>query len=154
MKLILKHSPTNWIDIDEEVKFKIDYLTDAQEDKLDELIFEMNYIMTLPEDYNNLEKEEKTKELIKIINDLTPEQKARFDVINKKYYRYYLKFTIKDWKGIKDGDGNEVNCKVINDELDTRLWQGLIKNLSLNDMITIAQKIQKELEFTEVDKKK
>lgn len=68
------------------------------------------------------------------------------------YMRYFLKYTIKDWKGIKDEDGNEIPCRLKNNELDTELWEDLIANL--DQSINLWVKINSELEFDVYDKKK
>lgn len=63
-----------------------------------------------------------------------------------KYARQYLKFVIKDWKGIDE------KCLVINNELENDLWEGLCKDSE--QVLTIFGVIFKELEVTDADKKK
>ena len=69
-----------------------------------------------------------------------------------KFAQYFLKFTIKDWKGIKDEDSKEIKCLVKDNELDTDLWWALVRDTKQAfDLYFI---FEKELEFTINDKKK
>lgn len=80
-----------------DVKFKVDYPTDEQLYKLEQIQTahsegaEINYNLA---DWN-------------------------------KYVRYYLKYTIKDWDGMTS-NGKPLKCKVVDNELDDELWRALI----------------------------
>ena len=63
-----------------------------------------------------------------------------------KYQRYFLKFSIKDWKGLVD------KCELIDNELELSLWQSL--TLSFTQTTALFDLVNKELEWTEFDKKK
>lgn len=69
-----------------------------------------------------------------------------------KYMNFYLKFTIKDWEGIKDEQGSNVECKLVGNELETNLWYDLIQQSDVAS--TLFGKINEALEVTETDKKK
>lgn len=68
------------------------------------------------------------------------------EVRNLRYARLFLKFVIKDWKGIDE------ECKLYNNELDNELWLALTSDIP--QTLTIFGKLFEELSFTEVDKKK
>lgn len=111
IKLALKKSNSHWIEIDN-VKFLVDYPTNEQEMKLQEVMLD-----------NQSE-----------------------DIKRLRYARLYLKCTIKDWQGI------DAKCLVINNELDNELWQSLVSDTM--QTLTVFGKIYDELNFTESDKKK
>jgi hypothetical protein len=69
-----------------------------------------------------------------------------------KYYQYFLKYVIKDWKGVTDEDGKPVKCKLANNELETDLWWSLVSGIE--GVVGLAVLLSQELEFTENDKKK
>ena len=78
----------------------------------------------------------------------------KFTGIDKglRFSQQFLKYIIKDWKGIKDEEGNEIKCKLIDNELDTELWWALVGDANMSmELFTICWK---ELEFTDNDKKK
>jgi hypothetical protein len=58
---------------------------------------------------------------------------------------YYLKFVIKDWEGMDEP------CKIINDELDDRQWKELI--LFPEQTFMMVNVIQAEIEFKLFQKK-
>lgn len=135
----LKHSKSKWITIGD-VKFKIGYLTLEQED-----ILKGHLYQTLTD------KEE-----------LTQKRKGEIFGASIKYYRLFLKYTIKDWDGIVDQDGKKVKCKTFineNDdergtELDNHQWIGLCKRLSEDDLSNHWALIYNEIKFDDTDKKK
>jgi len=78
----------------------------------------------------------------------------KFTGIDKglRFSQQFLKYIIKDWKGIKDEEGNEIKCKLIDNELDTELWWALVGDANMSmELFAICWK---ELEFTDNDKKK
>ena len=111
IKLALKKSNSHWLEIDD-VKFLVDYPTNEQEMKLQEIMLD----------------------------------KQTEDIKRLRYARYYLKYTIKDWQGI------ETKCLLINNELEDELWQSLVSDTM--QTLTIFGKIYDNLSFTESDKKK
>ena len=141
MQIKLKHSKTNWIEFPD-AKFKIGYPTIEQQDRLNELLFELAFT-----DESLLKKG-------KISNNLPAKKKAKIMVLNSQYYRLFLRYTIKDWEGIVDEDGEKVECKLINDELYKPYWDGLCKNLTTSQLADHWFKINDEVEFNGADKKK
>jgi len=74
---------------------------------------------------------------------------------NDKYLKalqYLIKFTVKDWRGVKDENGNEIPCVVVNNELEDELWWMLVRDEERATSLGIL--IQEEIKFTETDKKK
>jgi len=69
-----------------------------------------------------------------------------------KYYQYFLKYVIKDWKGITDEDGIPVKCKLVNNELEDNLWWSLVGGIT--GVLDLAVLFNNELAFNETDKKK
>lgn len=123
IKLALKKSFNNWVDMGDGVSFLLDYPTREQEQKLEDFKYgEMTNA------------------------DLIREGSVTKTKDSLKYIRYYIKYTVKDWKGI------DVPCVLSLNELDDNLWWSLVKN-ELQAM-QIFSVISKELEFTEADKKK
>jgi len=96
-------------------------------------------------DYPSIEQDQKLQS-IKFSDEYTGNDKPL------KYFQYFLKFVIKDWKGIVDENGKPIKCKIVNNELDESLWWALVSDESLSmELFTICNK---ELEFTDNDKKK
>ena len=124
IKLALKKSFNNWVDMGDGVSFLLDYPTREQEQKLDDLKYgEITNVELLREGSAT-----KTKDSL-------------------KFMRFYIKCTVKDWKGID----TPFRLNGFN-ELDDELWWALVKE-ELQAM-KIFSVINKELEFTETDKKK
>ncbi|KAF0147596.1 MAG: hypothetical protein FD143_3046 [Ignavibacteria bacterium] len=69
-----------------------------------------------------------------------------------RYVRHYLRYTIKNWQGVTTEDGTEIICKIVNNELEDSLWQGLCKFDELTYLL--FTKIQEVLRWTGNDKKK
>lgn len=69
-----------------------------------------------------------------------------------KYAQYFLKFVIKNWKNVKYNDGTNIECKVINNELEYEMWWDLVKDPER--ALNLFTQLQGELVFTENDKKK
>ena len=139
MQIRLKHSETNWINIGD-VKFKIGYLTLEQDDTLKGLL------------YQTFQGGE----------EATQKTKAEIFSATIKYYRLFLKYTIKDWDGIVDQYGKKLKCKIFineNDdergtELDTKQWIALCKRLTEGDLANHWSLIFNEIKFDDTDKKK
>lgn len=123
IKLALRKSFNNWVEMGDGVSFLLDYPTREQEQKLDDLKYGEMTNVELLEDGSAT----KTKDSL-------------------KYMRYYIKCTVKDWKGI------DVPCKLSGNELDGDLWWALVRDEM--QAMKIFSVINKELEFTETDKKK
>ena len=77
-----------------------------------------------------------------------------------KHAQLYLKYVIKDWKGINDENGHPIKCELTevlmdgktNYELEYNLWWSLVKDSNI--MIGLFVPFWNELEPTESDKKK
>ena len=75
----------------------------------------------------------------------------KFSGVDKglRFSQQFLKYIIKDWKGIKDEEGNEIKCKLVDNELETDLWWALVGDANMTmELFTICWK---ELEFTDND---
>jgi len=138
MKLANKKSFNDWITVGDD-KFKIDYPTREQSYKLKQIFLELNDIPM--------------KDGVLLYDEMTPKQIARVAIADKRYMEFYLKFTIKDWE-VQDKDGNAVKCILMNNELSNDLFDRVCEALSQEDLGKLYQAINKELEFTESDKKK
>jgi len=96
-------------------------------------------------DYPSIEQDQKLQS-IKFSDEFSGNDKPL------KYFQYFLKFVIKDWKGITGEDGKPIKCKLVNNELEEELWWALVSDEAMAmELFTICNK---ELEFTENDKKK
>lgn len=83
-----------------------------------------------------------TEQLEEVLLDDTLDDKKRM----LKYQRLFIKFTIKDWKGLPD------KCKVVDNELDSALWEDVVSNFS--QVSYLFTEINKVLEWNEFDRKK
>ncbi len=145
MKLNLKHSKTKWIDIDGESSFLIDYPTIEQAEDIKEI----QYQMALIDESLTIENREK------ILESFKPEQKARMLILSERLYKRTIKYCVKGWKGVTDEDtGEDAECKQVNGEMEDKLFESLIRDLSLTNLSHIYAAIINETEFTETDKKK
>ena len=147
MKINLKHSKTRWIDIDGESSFLIDYPTIEQAEDIKEIQYQIALIdeslLLAPEDRE------------KILKDFNPEQKARMLILSERLYKRTIKYCVKGWKGVTDEDtGEDAECKQVNGEMEDKLFESLIRDLSLTNLSHIYSAIVNETEFTETDKKK
>jgi hypothetical protein len=131
-----------WIDVDEKVGFKVDYLEPDQSYKLQVLLKKgIDFKIEYDEDG------------LPIVANMTEEQKARFDAAWDYYIKVYLKYVIKDWKGIKDAKGNEIKCVLVNNELEESLWKVLCSQPMLV-LYLFVETSTKKLRFIDTDKKK
>ena len=139
MDIVLKESKTGWIKVTDEISVLVGYYNMQQEEKLKQILYEVG---SMPEfELKDLEK-------------FTPENKARLMTLNERYFKLFIKFTIKDWKGVKNSKGEEVPFVLLKDEMETGLWESLCRSMSLKDIYELHKMIKKEIEFTETDKKK
>lgn len=133
MQIKLNKSKSVWIDISEGFKVKIDYPTVEQSDALQDLLFGFTN-----EDNNSIDM-----------------NSADF----LKFQKLYLKYVIKDWSGLLDESKNEIPCKLRklkngDTELSIESY-GIIASLQHVWLISLLYtKIEPELRFIEVDKKK
>ena len=147
MKINLKHSKTRWIDIDGESSFLIDYPTIEQAEDIKEIQYQIALI-----DESLLSTPENRE---KILENFKPEQKARMLILSERLYKRTIKYCVKGWKGVTDEDTNEdAECKQVNGEMEDKLFESLIRDLSLTNLSHIYSAIINETEFTETDKKK
>ena len=89
-------------------------------------------------DYPTLEQEQKLQE-IRFSKEFST-------AVYIEYVQRYLKYVIKDWKGISEP------CQLVNNELEDNLWWSLVKNT--DQAIKLYTVIEKELELLDTDKKK
>ncbi len=147
MKINLKHSKTRWIDIDKESQFLIDYPTIEQAEDIKEVQYQMALI-----DETLLTA---TEDIEKILENLKPEQKAKMLILSERLYKKTIKYCVKGWKGVTDTNTNEdAECKQVNGEMEDKLFESLIRELTLENLAHIYTAINNETELTETDKKK
>jgi hypothetical protein len=126
IKLELKHSKSKWVKI-------------GVNNNNEPIEFEL--------DYPTIQQEAKLQQLL--LRD-SEKQDSNYKIL--EYQRYLIKCSVKNWKGIIDSEGNNIDCKLINNELEDELWWALVKDIQ--QTIDIGSKINSEIEFTNSDKKK
>lgn len=135
MNLSLKKSPSHWLVVGQnegkEVKFLIDYPSRIQQEKLEELKYDAwgKFIQTAQED-GKMKIDGLKIDLVKFL----------------KYKRYILKFAIKDWEGLEE------KCLLVNGELEDELWWALVRDENKTNQL--YELVFPEIDFNEVDKKK
>lgn len=119
-----RKSFNDWIQIneDEDVKLKIDYPSREQSVKLKEILLDFSDIDDM-----------KSRDMY-------------------KFMREFIRYTIKDWKGIVDDDGEEIKCVLVKGALRDDLLYDLTSDME--QCISIYSKINEQIKFTEIDKKK
>jgi len=138
MEIVLKESKTGWVKVNEDISVLVGYPTSDQDIKLKKILYEVGFMP-------NFDAEK--------VDLLSPADRATVMSLNERYYKQYLKYTIKDWKGVRSENGTEITCKVVNNELDNDLWERLCR-MSMNDVFELVKLMKKEIDFTESDKKK
>lgn len=128
----LKKSATKTIKLDNGIELAVDYPTASQWSKLQELLYQ---VFLIDEEINNC------KDSFKVV-----ELKARKISLMNEYMKQFLRYTIKDIKGI-DGE-----IKVVNNELDNESYEAITYDLI--QVRTLYDLISSEINFDEVDKKK
>lgn len=118
---------SKWIDIIDDFKILVDYPTVEQKYKLESILF------------NGAEL---NKDMLNKI------ELAKWN----QWVRYYLKYVIKDWQGLKNEDNQEIKCELVNNELKNELWEGLCQVDEL--VFDIYQKASEVLRWNIYDKKK
>ena len=140
-----------WIDVNEKTKFKVDYLTPDQSYKL-QVLLRKGLDFKIKIEPEMLVNKDPVEQYLAITATLTEEQKAKFEAAWDYYEKFYLKCVIKDWAGIPDGQGKEVKCVLVNDELEEKLWVALCNQDDLRKFL--FEEARKKLRFDETDKKK
>lgn len=145
--MILKHSKTNWIEINKEgLRFFIENPTINQQIEIKRKGFEGALIVG--EDEN------------KLIKDLPKKDQADLLILLEEIKLLRMKYQIKDWEGITDSEGKIVKPKLIFNEklqsyeIDNEQFNMLVESLTKEETIKINDLIKSETEFTEADKKK
>lgn len=116
-----------WIEITEDFKIKVDYLTADQKYRLESIQFK------------NVDLNKGKLETVDV---------AAFT----EAARYFVKFSIKDWKGLKAPSGEEIKCVLVDNELEDSLFLALIQDDWIVNLI--YSKINEVLRWNESDKKK
>ena len=142
MEIFAFDNKEKWIPVNENIKFRVDYITPDQSYKLQVLLkkgvdFKINY----------------DEDGLPIMSELTEEQKAKFDAAWDLFMKTYLKFVIKNWAGVVDSEGKEVQCNLINNELEDKLWI-ILCNQKMLVAFLFAEAFTKVLRWSETDKKK
>jgi hypothetical protein len=127
----LKNRPSKIINVNG-YEIKIDYPTIEQQDQLNEILFQSIFI-------DNKIRETKDPLLIAKL------QAEKVNLYNQ-YMRLFLRFTIKDIKGLPEA------IKVENNQLSDDSYEKLCYDLE--QVRTLFNVINNEIEFTETDKKK
>ena len=148
MKINLKHSKSRWVDIDGDSQFEIDYPTIEQAEDMKEI----QYQIALIDESLLTAVDQKGRE--EILSSFRPEQKAKMLILSERLYKKTIKYCVKGWKGVNDDSGEEVECKILNNEMEDKLFESLIRDLSLDNLAHIYACINNETELTETDKKK
>lgn len=139
MDIVLKQSKSGWLKVSDQIEVLVGYYNMQQEEKLKQILYEVG---AMPDfESKDLEK-------------FTPENKARLMMLNERYFKLFIKYTIKDWKGVKTSAGEDVPFVLVSDEMQTELWEKLCRSMALKDIYELVKLIKKEIEFTESDKKK
>ena len=139
MEIVLKESKTGWVKVNEDISVLVGYPTSEQDIRLKKILYEVGFMP-------HFDPEQ--------IDSLSPADRATVMSLNERYYKQYLKYSIKEWKGIRLTSGTEVVCKVVNNELDNELWEMLCRALTMNDVYELVKLIKAETEFNDSDKKK
>lgn len=146
--MILKYSKTKWLDINTGgLKFLIDYPTIAQDEKLKSLFYEIAFI-----DNDLLSEDETIRN--NASNSLSPEKLSRLAVLTERIHKLRIKFCVKDWQGVVSEDGKPVKIRLVNNEIEDKQFDALIRCFTYPEIIMIGEMIAKETEFNEADKKK
>lgn len=111
---------TEWIDVGDGGKLKVDYPKAQQIHKLQDIMADASSTMSVSDMF--------------------------------EYARWYLKFVIKDWKNFLCVDGEEVECKLHNNELSDDVWFTLTSDANIT--LEIYNTIENELRWIDIDKKK
>jgi hypothetical protein len=148
MDIKLKKSKSKWVDIDEKSQFLIEYPTIEQSEELKEIA------MTIALIDDSLLLQETPDKRTLTLEKLTAEDKAKMLKLSERLYKRTIRYCVKDWKGVPNEEGENVKCRVINNELDYELYEQLVRDLDLNELAHIYNCIQNETELTENDKKK
>ena len=142
-----------WIEVNDSVKFRVDYLKPDQAYKLNVMLrkgvdFKIEYHskLTNPDLPDELDGFPNTE-------NLTDEQTTKLDAAWQLYKDFYLKYVIKDFVGVKDKDGKEVKCLLVNDELDNKLWTVLCSQKNLKEFL-FTEAFMNVLRWNDIDKKK
>jgi len=143
MRIDLKNQKGHKVDIDGETWFLVEYPTIEQDMKLKEIGYEVSMIdESLMDIIDNDER-------ARAMNNLPPEKRARILILMEKLYKLAFKYAVKDWN-IIDVEGNPVPCKIINNEIDNKLFSLVIQHLTMENLLHIYRCI----EFGVTDKKK
>ena len=153
MKINLKHSKSRWVDIDGESQFLIDYPTIEQQDEIDIVLAE---IMFMDESLIGVVDKGQMEQKL---NSFSARNKAQVTHLNKKLGRLAIKYQVKDWKGIVNGNGKAVKIRLVphlesGTQIEEKLFKSLIKELKWWDLVHIFNCFSQETELNETDKKK
>lgn len=146
--MILKYSKSKWIDVNTGgLKFLIDYPTIEQNEKLNGFFYEIAFI-----DNDLLSNDDTIKN--NASNSLSPAQLSRLAVLTEKIHKERIKYCVKDWQGVLNEDGKPVKIKLVNNEIEARQFEALIRNFDYAEIVSLGETIAKETSFNEADKKK
>ena len=150
MAIVLKESWTGWVDIIKgELSFFIENATIDQGEKLELIRLEM---LLLDE---KLPEAKTENERLEITKAMPANKQAQLLTLLQKLYRQTIKYQVKDWKGVQDSSGKDIEISLSNNEIEDKQFAKLIKCiLSLNILAHTYQCISKETMLTEADKKK
>lgn len=123
MQLLLFDDNNSWIDVEGDFKVKVDYCDIKQQMKLEMLL-------------DNYRREEDIEKQTAIFYE---------------YVCYYIKYHVKDWVGVTNGD-HSIDIQLVNNEMLDKLWRAFCNNSILvwKTYSVIADK----LKFDDSDKKK
>lgn len=127
VKLMLFDEDNSWIEIEKGFSIKINYCNIIQQQKL-------------------------TIKLKKYLDSAENKDDDSSTAYWFDYIYHYVKYHLKDWKGVGKSKSEEIPLKLINDEVDDNIMNALSSNTKV--FINIYNAIRDKVSFTEIDKKK
>ena len=156
MKIITKKP--KWQDIDRESQFFIDYATMEQQDEITSLVMQIALI-----DESLMGTTQKS-EMSKKLNAFSDDKKTKALLLNVKLGRLALRYQVKNWKGITNGNNKSIKIKLVpwvnpdgeerGTQIEEELFNSLTQGLNWWDLIHIYNCIYQVTGNTEADKKK
>lgn len=68
------------------------------------------------------------------------------------FARLYIKYTVKDWENLFEIDGEELKCKLKDNELDDDVWKMITEDYTI--VLKLYEAIESQIGWSDLDKKK
>jgi len=130
-----------WIDLGNNQAVRVDYPTSEQKYKL-RLLQTKGIDFEVQKDENGID-----------FGKMTLEQYGKLDAASKLFAEYYLKFVIKEFRGIKPSTGVEIKAIIENNELNDEQWKAMCQNDEVCALL-FEESFGNKLRWNEADKKK